>query len=364
MARPAYGYGPANKPNNRLQQVREQLDGKGHASATPATYSQQPTSGGTSTPPMTTGVGVRQETPTSAVYTPPYRGPGIRPNPVPGGHDVHGNPGSENQDALMDEFTKKLLKGGLAGGDTAEMEALLHQLFGDQLGAEQVGQRASMGRAGFASSGALGAMESDAQRKAAQAEQQARLGLRTSENQRAIDNALAGGGADLDRLRLKLEQEHEANQQKNETARQKSDDDLLQMMIDLMAGDEAGAPGVGAGEAGTNPDGSPRNFNQPKTDINGDGKVDNRDTDAYYQRLHAAADNAPVVDPQHLPQGAKQLIGPSGEKAVDRHGNAIYILPDGSIVVVKETGFNAGSQVRAGQEGPHGATFAGTAPAA
>lgn len=90
--------------------------------------------------------------------------------------------------------------------DTSQQEALIKEQMGDQLGAALVEQRAGMGRAGFGSSGAMAALESDAQRKARQAMTEQVLGVRTSEQQRAFENAQAAIGSELDMRRAAQEQ--------------------------------------------------------------------------------------------------------------------------------------------------------------
>jgi hypothetical protein len=108
--------------------------------------------------------------------------------------------GDTSNDALdnaLRELNISRIKGA-SNVDTTEAESLIRDLMQRQLGAQQVGQRASMGRAGFASSGALAGMESDAQQQAAQNAQREILGLRRSEDQRAFDNAQDAAGTDLD----------------------------------------------------------------------------------------------------------------------------------------------------------------------
>jgi len=128
---------------------------------------------------------------------------------------------------------------GASNVDTTEAESLIRDLMQRQLGAQQVGQRASMGRAGFASSGALAGMESDAQQQAAQNAQREILGLRRSEDQRAFDNAQDAAGTDLDYRRFGSDDEIRRAQLK-----------ALQDYLGLPGADEPGADGPSAAEVG------------------------------------------------------------------------------------------------------------------
>jgi hypothetical protein len=141
---------------------------------------------------------------------------------------------------MMEDFVRKMLSGQ---GDTSEEEALIRELGLDAQGQALVDQRASMGRAGFGSSGALAAMEGDIRRKAGQQTAGDILDLRRSEEQRAIENALSGIGADVS-LRG-----------------QATDEYIAEKAIELLGGDqgsgngadtvEPGEPGSGADWAGT-----------------------------------------------------------------------------------------------------------------
>lgn len=124
-------------------------------------------------------------------------------------------------DQREDGFIEQLLQES-GGGDTSEQEAFLKELFGDKEGQALADQRASMGRAGFGSSGALGAMEGDVRRKNAQALTGETFDLKERTKQNAIDNALSGIGADVD-LR-----------------RQAADEDLLNNIFSLLGGDKDG----------------------------------------------------------------------------------------------------------------------------
>lgn len=81
--------------------------------------------------------------------------------------------------------------------DTKAEEALINEQMNDRIGAALVAQRASMGRSGFGSSGALAAMEGDTQRTARQQGLEDVLGLRRTEDQRATDNAVKAIGSEM-----------------------------------------------------------------------------------------------------------------------------------------------------------------------
>ena len=93
--------------------------------------------------------------------------------------------------------------------DTKAEEALINEQMNDRIGAALVDQRASMGRSGFGSSGALAAMEGDTQRTARQQGLEDVLGLRRTEDQRATDNARQAIGSELS---MRKQAEAEAKQ--------------------------------------------------------------------------------------------------------------------------------------------------------
>ena len=123
--------------------------------------------------------------------------------------------------------------------DTTEAEDLIRELMQRQLGAQQVGQRASMGRAGFGSSGALAAMEGDAQQQAALGAQREILGLRRTEDQRAFDNAQDAAGTDIDYRRFGSDDEIRRAQLK-----------ALQDYLGLPGADAPAPAGPNAGDVG------------------------------------------------------------------------------------------------------------------
>lgn len=98
--------------------------------------------------------------------------------------------GDPEIDALLRENTKRLLSE--REGDTTDEEGLINQRIKDQLGQSLVGQRASMGRAGFGSSGALSAMEGDTTRLANQDALEQILAMREREQEQAFRRTQAG----------------------------------------------------------------------------------------------------------------------------------------------------------------------------
>lgn len=130
---------------------------------------------------------------------------GVDPAGGVGGGTEGGSGGGEFDDVAGD-FLMQQLQEAMNGADTKEEEDLIRQQMEDAIGAQLVDQRASMGRAGFGSSGALAAMEGDIQRTARQQGLSDILGLRRTEDQRGIDNASNAIGSDID-LRKQAEDE-------------------------------------------------------------------------------------------------------------------------------------------------------------
>ena len=93
--------------------------------------------------------------------------------------------------------------------DTKAEEDLINEQMNDRIGAALVDQRASMGRSGFGSSGAMAAMEGDTQRTARQQGLEDVLGLRRTEDQRATDNATKAIGSEMS---MRKQAEAEAKQ--------------------------------------------------------------------------------------------------------------------------------------------------------
>lgn len=105
--------------------------------------------------------------------------------------------GQSDIDALAEELVRQQMEAALAGGNTAEQEALMRQQSEQALGQGLVDSRARAGRAGFATGGMQMALEQDARSNSAR-----QLGLdiideRTREAQRVFDNAMAAGRYDI-----------------------------------------------------------------------------------------------------------------------------------------------------------------------
>jgi hypothetical protein len=124
---------------------------------------------------------------------------------------------------------------GAKNVDTSKEEALIKQQLEDKLGASLVGQRASMGRAGFAASGALGAMEGDVQRQARQQIAEDILGTRSKAKGEAFDRAMQSIGVE---------------QRQREGARQQMIDEAMLKM--LGAEGEQGTQAQGGGNPFSN----------------------------------------------------------------------------------------------------------------
>lgn len=154
-------------------------------------------------------------------------------------------------DEMQQELMRQLL-GGAGNVDTSAGDALLHQQFHDQQQKQLVDQRARMGRGGWGSSGALGALEGDTMRQSAQAESQARLDFDNKQKQQAIENALSSVGADVS-LRGATTAEEQAQRQ----------DAMMKMVLDMFGGDQ-----------GTGSEGQDGGFQEIDADTNHDGKVD------------------------------------------------------------------------------------------
>lgn len=133
---------------------------------------------------------------------------------------------NEDIDKLIADLVKQQIEG--AGKvDTSKEEALIKQQLEDKLGASLVGQRASMGRAGFAASGALGAMEGDIQRQARQQIAEDILGTRSKAKGEAFDRALQSIGVE---------------QKMREAAQQQTMSEALLKMLGQDTGGESAQP--------------------------------------------------------------------------------------------------------------------------
>jgi len=106
---------------------------------------------------------------------------------------------AEAKRAALDQMINDFLSGtiGRAGkADTAEEEALIRQQMADAAGGMSVNARARAGRSGMASSGALMGQEGDIRRSTSQDALDQILGLRRTEEQRGIENAMGAIGAE------------------------------------------------------------------------------------------------------------------------------------------------------------------------
>jgi hypothetical protein len=176
----------------------------------------------------------------------------------------------DDLDAMIRSFVEDRLRS--AGNvDTTEQEALIRQQMEGKLGSSLVDQRARMGRAGFGASGATAALESDARTAASREALDQILGLRSSEEQRAFNNATQAISTESD-MRSAA-----------------SDDALRRMVLETLQaqagleGDGSGVPaygtptGVGgAVAAGTDAQrraASDAYLTNQGYDLNGDGKV-------------------------------------------------------------------------------------------
>lgn len=171
-----------------------------------------PPATGTAPPPptnLTTAPGANTPTGDPAA---PYKNNGQPPPAKP--QDFNGS---------EDAFLQSLMNGA-NNVDTG----YLQQIFGDQAAHNRVNARASMGRAGFGSSGALSAMEGDQGRKDTEAMNQAVATAR----QQGIQNALSGINADatLEGTR--------------------ANDAILREILGLGNDPGGGAPGGGGGDGG------------------------------------------------------------------------------------------------------------------
>lgn len=104
-------------------------------------------------------------------------------------------------DREMDAASRKNIMNllGYDEGDTGDEERYIEQRVADRLGQQLVGSRASMGRAGFGSSGALYGMEGD-QRRQANLDAEGRIyDVREREQNQAFDRNMAGAGLADDR---------------------------------------------------------------------------------------------------------------------------------------------------------------------
>jgi hypothetical protein len=129
-----------------------------------------------------------------------------RPNPLPppspapaqGMTETPSEPATTTTDDV-DQMIRDFLSGQLRNAgqaNTAEEEALIQQQIERSMGQGLVNQRARAGRAGMGMSGALMAQEGDIRRAASMDALDQILGLRRSEEQRGIENAMGAISAE------------------------------------------------------------------------------------------------------------------------------------------------------------------------
>lgn len=178
--------------------------------APPSLGNQRPRTPGNVSPPVTGRVGQQ-------IAPPGFNGPrqpsppmNPAPTPTPKPANPPGMVVSDVQTPVpttpaqataddIDQMIRDLVASqiGAAGKvNTAEEEALIRQQMQGELGQSLVDQRARMGRAGFGASGAMGAIEGDVRRAAEMDALDQILGLRRTEEQRAIDNAFGAVGVE------------------------------------------------------------------------------------------------------------------------------------------------------------------------
>jgi len=204
-------------------------------------------------PPPPTGAGLAQGAAAGAGV--PNMGAALgnlqgAPAPTSGGSGAGGQqrgdqgnplPPGTNPQPTLDQMIEDWVRSQLgAQPDTSQEEALIKEMMGDQIGAGRVGNRASMGRAGFGSSGAEAAIGNDIEHQVRQHALEQVLGVRRDASQQGIDNALSAAGLDI--------------QERDAAIRQKQADAQFAALQALLGG--GGAPGADAGGdsgAGVNP---------------------------------------------------------------------------------------------------------------
>lgn len=326
----ALSTGQRPKAPNRLQQLREQMDAGNNIPTSrsqitnnfgPPTFRPgpgQPAPTGAPAP-APIGAAVKQQMPTK---TPDPLGDAARggtappPNAtgaVPQAPDKSGNPGQDALDAAAnkpatidqreEDFIRSLLEGA-SNVDTSEQEKLIRELMGDQMGQSLADQRASMGRAGFGSSGALGAIEGDVMRKARQGESQAILDERERAKQEAIQNALSGVGADVNLREAGM----------NEW--------LLEQILNLANGNPVEQPPAqtGGGDLGR----------YQLTSGIGHGGADVNNTELH-SNLNESTSHYPASSEAYMDS---DLVDQQGyKKTVGDDGATVYTSPDGKTII-------------------------------
>jgi hypothetical protein len=195
------------------------LDPTGGTAPKPMAFSGQPQSLGGTMPrapgsvvpkPPASRVGVmpaapgfngpRQPSPPQQPRPNPLPSPAPAPAPPPaqGMTETPSEPAPTTTDDV-DQMIRDFITGQLRGAgqaNTAEEEALIQQQIERSMGQGLVNQRARAGRAGMGMSGALMAQEGDIRRAASMDALDQILGLRRSEEQRGIENAMGAISAE------------------------------------------------------------------------------------------------------------------------------------------------------------------------
>jgi hypothetical protein len=142
--------------------------------------------------------GPRQPTPPMNPAPAPTPRPAPAPPPAEGMTETPSEPAPTTTDDV-DQMIRDFLSGQLRNAgqaNTAEEEALIQQQIERSMGQGLVNQRARAGRAGMGMSGALMAQEGDIRRAASMDALDQILGLRRSEEQRGIENAMGAISAE------------------------------------------------------------------------------------------------------------------------------------------------------------------------
>lgn len=245
--------------------------------APPSLGNQRPRTPGNVTPPVAGRVG--QQIAPPGFSGPRQPSPPMNPAPTPrptvpppaeaSGTAVTGTTGTTPPPSAtaddIDQMIRDLVASqiGAAGKvNTAEEEALIRQQMQGELGQSLVDQRARMGRAGFGASGAMGAIEGDVRRAAEMDALDQILGLRRTEDQRSIENAMGAISAE------------------NQMRRGAADDALRRMALEALQAEMGLDAGPGPTDVGNAPGGG--TVIMP-ADENGDGTVSVQEQQRYDQ---------------------------------------------------------------------------------
>ncbi len=124
-------------------------------------------------------------------------GTGVDANEIEDASDDDAVEPPSDIDDLVEQFVRDSLDP--SNSDTGDEEAYIEQRVADRLGQDLVGARASMGRAGFGSSGALYGMEGD-QRRQANLDAEGRIyDVREREQDQGFDQGERGARLDIDK---------------------------------------------------------------------------------------------------------------------------------------------------------------------